>query len=103
MSRPPPVRLVSAQYIRNKFNDGQFWQRAQNGQLATVLKRNGHPSPARAKLPLCTRSQLVVYLDGKKVVAMVHQYVLPDGTLGGSGRPDPKLLRLDQVTLQVRP
>jgi len=24
------------------------------------------------------------------MIAIVHQYLLPNGTLGGSGRPDPK-------------
>ena len=36
---------------------------------------------------------MVRYLDADgNVVAMVHQYLLPDGTLGASGNPDPKWL-----------
>lgn len=30
--------------------------------------------------------------------ALVHQYVRPDGSLGGSGQPDPKLLIEEGVT-----
>jgi hypothetical protein len=32
---------------------------------------------------------LVYRIDGEPV-AIVHQYLLPDGRLGASGRPDPK-------------
>lgn len=94
---------MPAKYIRDRFNEGRFWQRVQNGDLTTVLKRNGHPSPPRARLPTCTRSQLLVYLEGKKAVAIVHQYLLPDGTIGGSGRPDPEMLKLNGITLRLRP
>ena len=47
-------------------------------------------------LPEGTRSQMVWYLgqDGQKLI-LVHQYLLPDGTIGGSGRPDPKRMVLD--------
>ncbi|MCY3960092.1 MAG: hypothetical protein OXG34_00275 [bacterium] len=39
---------------------------------------------------------MVWYLgpDGQEL-ALAHQYLLPDGTIGGSGRPDPKRLILD--------
>lgn len=37
-------------------------------------------------------------LDGHKL-AIVHQYLLPDGTIGGSGRPDPKRMILDDETI----
>lgn len=47
-------------------------------------------------LPMGTRSQMVWYLgqDGRKL-ALVHQYLLPDGTIGGSGQPDPKRMILE--------
>lgn len=38
-----------------------------------------------------------------KTVAMVHQYLRPDGTLGGRGRrPDPKYLLRDGVIFKPR-
>jgi hypothetical protein len=43
-------------------------------------------------LQLGTRSQLVAYYDGSVVVARVHQFLQPDGTLGASQIPDPKEL-----------
>ena len=43
---------------------------------------------------------MVWYLghDGQKNV-LVHQYLLPDGTIGGSGRPDPKRMILDDEVI----
>ena len=40
---------------------------------------------------------MVVYHDpaNKELYAKVHEYVLPDGTLGASGKPDPKVIWLD--------
>jgi hypothetical protein len=43
--------------------------------------------------PPGTRSQIVTYYTREgTLVAYVHQYLRPDGTLGGSGRPKPKVL-----------
>jgi hypothetical protein len=39
--------------------------------------------------------------QGKKV-AIAHQYVKPDGTIGGSGRPDPKWLLEEGVIYLAR-
>jgi len=53
--------------------------------------------------PVCTRSQIAVYLDqyGEKS-AIVHQYLRPDGALGASGRPDPKWLLVGGLVYAVR-
>ena len=32
-------------------------------------------------------------------LALIHQYLLPDGTIGGSGRPDPKRMILDDEVI----
>jgi hypothetical protein len=40
--------------------------------------------------PFGTRSQFIIYRDGHHEVARAHRYLLPDGQLGASGRPDPK-------------
>ncbi|MCY4437144.1 MAG: hypothetical protein OXE05_07405 [Chloroflexi bacterium] len=47
---------------------------------------------------------MVIYyedLQGENLrpVALVHQYLQPDGKVGGSGRPDPKWLRLPDGTI----
>src|SRR5215469_11767033 len=92
----PPIKRVSASLLRNMFNEGMYWEKAKQGILKTKVVRDNHPSPPRAREPVCTRSQYVIYIDenGKKV-AGVHQYLRRDGTIGASGRPDPKELLVD--------
>jgi len=48
-------------------------------------------------------SQTVEYftIDGQRV-ARVHQYLRPDGTIGGKERPDPKWLRVGGWVLGMR-
>jgi hypothetical protein len=36
----------------------------------------------------------------RRRIALVHQYLRPDGTVGASGRPDPKAI-LDRGTLYI--
>ena len=53
--------------------------------------------------PYGLRSQIVYYVDqNDETIAVVHQYARPDGSLAGSGRPDPKHLRLGNRRLHVR-
>ena len=79
--------------LRQRFNDGDYWQRASEGEFRQVTVRDGHPSPERSGEPFCTHSLIIDYWDwtGQKI-AKVHCYVRPDQTLGGSGKPDPKVL-----------
>lgn len=53
--------------------------------------------------PYGLRSQIVYYVDqNDETIAVVHQYLRPDGSLAGSGRPDPKHLLLGNRRLHVR-
>jgi hypothetical protein len=80
------------------FNEGGLWQQVQSGELQERLLKSGHPTPAPAAEPYCTRSQMVGYYKATGGrVALVHQYLRPDGTVGASGRPDPKALVVDGV------
>lgn len=99
----PPIRKVPPTELRNLFNTGGYWARVQAGEFAEKLLREGHPSPVASREPPCTRSQILAYLDasGRKV-AIVHQYVRKDGTIGGSGKPDPKKLFHEGVLYVVR-
>jgi hypothetical protein len=98
---------VSAEIIREQFNRGQFFERAQRGELRqrTFDFDNHLNRRQRERIgePHCTRSQIVLYstLDGKPV-ALVHRYRRPSGQLGGSGRPDPKRLFLGDSIIAVR-
>jgi hypothetical protein len=49
-----------------------------------------------------TKSQIVAYINSNgQQVALVHQYLKPDGTLGGSCKPDPKELLLGGVLYKI--
>jgi len=76
--------------MRERFNNGRYWERTQTGELTAVVIEDRHPSLMAANEPFCTRSQMVSYRDGLAEVARVHQYLRADGTIGASGRPDPK-------------
>jgi hypothetical protein len=43
--------------------------------------------------PPGTKSEMIPYYNGIEKVAICHQYTLPDGTIGASGKPDPKMIR----------
>ncbi|MEK7692793.1 MAG: hypothetical protein AAB349_01210, partial [Chloroflexota bacterium] len=54
--------------------------------------------------PPGTVSHIVRYFDkGGRVVAIVHEFVLPDGSRGGSGRPDPKWVRIGPRAYKLKP
>jgi len=93
MAQGLPRRKTTAIYIRTRFNQRGLWNDVQSGKLAQHVVKDRHPSSSRANEPVCTRSQLVRYADQHgKTVALVHQYLRQDGSLGASGKPDPKLL-----------
>lgn len=53
------------------------------------------------RFPRGTRSQLVMYDDGEREVAIAHRYLFPDGSIGGSGKPDPKRILCCAALLYV--
>jgi hypothetical protein len=53
------------------------------------------------QFPRGTKSQLVIYNDGEREVAITHRYLFPDGSTGGSGRPDPKRILCCGAVLYV--
>jgi len=87
--------------IRNRFNRGRFWERAQAGELGVRVRDSYVPRRRIKGEPSRTKTQMVEYLDPVtgRLVALVHQYRRPDGSLGGSGRPDPKELLDDDGCL----
>jgi hypothetical protein len=85
------------------FKEARLWHRAMYGDLYQQLLQDGHPSPPLSDDPTCTRSQIVAYRDGEgREVAVVHQYVRPDGKLGGSAqKPDPQEMRGEDGTWYI--
>ena len=80
--------------MRCRFNRARYWERLRAGEFSAVIKRSAHPAPPSSGQPHCTHSQSVYYIDlaSGAEVARVHQYLRPDNTIGGSGKPDPKRL-----------
>jgi hypothetical protein len=98
-----PIEWVSKDIIRQIFNDGQFYEKTLSGELRAVVKKDSHPATPPGGEPVCTRSQIVFYYGPRRaIVAIVHQYLRRDGTIGASGRPDPKRLFLPDRILSVR-
>ena len=89
MPKAPP-RLVHATTLLQMFKDV--------GYEAAILEkraRAGKPHkdiPGPWHQPPGTRSQVVSYWFMGSKIAVCHQYVLPDGSFGASGKPDPKAL-----------
>lgn len=98
----PPRRPVDADTLRRLFNTGAYWEEARAGRLSQVVK--WERTPALATEPPGTRSQVVAYYDAEgRRVAIVHQYLRPDGMIGGSGRPDPKELLDGGILFYAKP
>ena len=105
MSPLPPdeVKYISQKSIRQMFNQSQYPAMIRKKQLMPKFLRNSHlQKPEEKREPHCTRSQTIRYSDkaGNWVVE-VHQYFRPDKTIGGSGRPDPKRLRIGKTVFSV--
>ncbi len=90
--------------LRGYFNNWGLLEKVQAGEMLTVVYKRGKPGQnAPAELQKGTESQEVHYFDtcqGKlRRRAIVHQYLQPDGTLGASGKPDPKWLMGEDGTI----
>ncbi len=95
---------MTAHQIRQRFNVDGYLQRVQRGELRQVVRLEKPLSPATciAKgYPAGTRKRILEYYDGDLKVALVHLVLLPDGTIGASGLPDPKVLLVDGVLWYV--
>jgi hypothetical protein len=92
-----PTRRVSEEELRRLFNEGRYYERMLAKEFRTEIVRE-NPRRRGDRRIRKTRSQIVEYWDEFGVrVAVVHQYRKSDGSLGASGRPDPKRLRHEGV------
>jgi hypothetical protein len=91
----PPIYIGELK-LRELFNSA-IYPRIEAGELFPFVESDGPAHPKYGQVPK-TRSQIVAYYEPGKSsgsvlgakVAVVHRYLKPDGTLGASGRPDPK-------------
>lgn len=90
-------KFVSEVELRRIFNENRYFERMQEGELHSYIvkqnRRRGGDRRVRNAM-----SQTVEYRDqhGRRV-AIVHQYRLKDGRLGGSGKPDPKVVVHEEI------
>ena len=97
------VQYVPPDSIQRMFNESQYPSMIAHGRLVPTFRRDDHlKEPETVGQPWCTRSQTIRYGDeAGQWLVVVHQYLRPDGTLGASGRPDPKRLPLGNTVFVV--
>ena len=95
------ITYTSPDEVRAIFN-AYVLPRVRSGELAELVQNSSTPNPSSGQ-PHGTRSERVVYLDGGLRIAVAHRFVAPDGSLGGSGRPDPKAVRFGNEWLIAGP
>ena len=98
----PPVQsriYVSATRLRQLFNESQYPELILQNQLEIEVDNSyllSELALQEKSLPPGTISEIIRYRDlARNLYVMVHRYVLPDGSLGASGKPDPKAILLD--------
>lgn len=90
---------VPAWRIRQIFNDNKYFEMVKSGVWTANLAESTPIARPFKDHPVGTLSQIVHYLDELgRVVAIVHQFRKPNGKIGGSGKPDPKMLEFDGDT-----
>ena len=94
------VSYVSSSTLRQLFNASQYPELIRHNLLKKkVVKSHRLEEPVLSKtgFPAGTKSEIIIYHDSasKMYFVKVHQYVFPDGSLGGSGELDPKVVWLD--------
>ncbi len=84
------------------FNDGNYWQRAKDGEFTMIVLKDRHPARIEADEPFCTMSQLVSYRDAAdSEIVRVHQYLRTNKAIGASGKPDPKRMFVDGILYRL--
>jgi len=100
MSESPRRVYVDAWTLRQRFRELHYYERLVAGELLARIDDEYTPKPEYG-FPPGTKSQRVIYYDRDTPVAVVHQYLLPDGSIGASGLPDPKWLRDGDTILML--
>ena len=92
-------RLTSPRELRAVFN-AFVLPRVQSGELDELVLMSGKAA-ATSGQPSGTVSELVGYYEAGRRIAIAHRFVMPDGEIGGSGKPDPKEVRRDGEILRL--
>ena len=97
ISQPDRIYYVSHKSICKLYNESQYPDMVARKLLRKRYIANDHlrhKQRDKVNEPRCTRSQKIRYYKGRQWVVEVHQYKRRDGTIGASGKPDPKRLRI---------
>jgi hypothetical protein len=85
----PLVKRIPESELRQLFGYCNYWGRASKGEFHKVVISRHVPESKNE--PAGTESQIISIRTADEFeVARVHAYVRPDGSLGASGKPDPK-------------
>jgi hypothetical protein len=101
-----PVEWVSKNIIRQIFNENKYFVKASSGEIRTRIQKSQHLDRKKlpSGIPYCTHSQIIFYYTKDfQPIAIVHQYLYPDGKIGASGLPDPKAIFFPDRTIKVLP
>ena len=92
-----PLRkaYVSPDDLRDIFDRGRYSERARAGELIERELVRGRPSLSSAHPPEAISRRVGYYDEAGRELAVAHELILPDGTIGGSGRPDPMRVDVD--------
>jgi hypothetical protein len=97
----PPTKRISQIALQKMFNEGGYYEQTKTGELTLSIREHTHSTPVKSGQPYCSYSQIIEYRDASsgERIAIVHQYLKPDGSLGASGWPDPQAILKDGVLL----
>jgi hypothetical protein len=92
-----PLRkaYVSPEDLRDIFDRGRYEERARAGELTERELVRGRPSLSSAHPAEAISRRVGYYDEDGRELAVAHELILPDGTIGGSGRPDPMRVDVD--------
>lgn len=91
MDETVKTRPCDEETIRRLFDEERILEGVEQGLITELPGAPTEPSPMSGQ-PDGTISQVVDYFSGHEWVASAHLFVLPDGTVGASGFPDPKMV-----------
>jgi len=97
------TEIVSAERLRQLFNEAKIMEKLQAGKLFEHVVRECEPNPDYKQDP-GTKSQYVEYRNEQgKTIAEINRYLRADNTLGASGQPDPKMVFYEGVSYYSPP
>ena len=90
-----PVR-VPPSILRQRFNNSELSPLIEAGLLEPKRQEDRHlTDPERIGEKYCTQHQWKRYVDSDgKIILETSNFLRRDGTLGASGKPDPKRMRV---------